>query len=193
MKRIAGISIMGGSTAGGNVTAAAEFNIYADPEAAARVFASGANIRMCGLNLTHQVLTSDALAAELRVADASAGPVCGTGVRLPARRDGGPARRARQRAARSLRGAGGHSSRVVRAGAACGRRGGPGGAHPRHDRGRRAAGDGSAGRPTPRLPTASTRRAPWRWCGSRWARDGRPYSEPAITVSRPSPSGPKPR
>ena len=70
VKRIAGISIMGGSTAGGNVTAAAEFNIYADPEAAARVFASGANIRMCGLNLTHQVLTSDALAAELRVAGA---------------------------------------------------------------------------------------------------------------------------
>ena len=69
VKRIAGISIMGGSTAGGNVTAAAEFNIYADPEAAARVFASGANIAMCGLNLTHQVLTSDALVAELRAAD----------------------------------------------------------------------------------------------------------------------------
>ena len=69
MKRIAGISIMGGSTAGGNVTAAAEFNIYADPEAAALVFASGANIAMCGLNLTHQVLTSDALVAELRAAD----------------------------------------------------------------------------------------------------------------------------
>ena len=69
VKRIAGISIMGGSTVGGNVTAAAEFNSYADPEAAARVFASGANIAMCGLNLTHQVLTSDALVAELRSAD----------------------------------------------------------------------------------------------------------------------------
>ena len=70
VKRIAGISIMGGSTAGGNVTAAAEFNIYADPEAAARVFASGADIVMCGLNLTDQVQTSDALAAELRTAGA---------------------------------------------------------------------------------------------------------------------------
>ena len=70
VKRIAGISIMGGSTAGGNVTPAAEFNIYADPEAAARVFASGAEIVMCGLNLTHQVETSDALVAELRAARA---------------------------------------------------------------------------------------------------------------------------
>ena len=68
--RIAGISIMGGSIAGGNVTPAAEFNIYADPEAAARVFASGADLVMCGLNLTHQVETSDALVAELRAAGA---------------------------------------------------------------------------------------------------------------------------
>ena len=70
VKRIAGISIMGGSTAGGNVTPAAEFNIYADPEAAARVFGSGADIVMCGLNLTHQVETSDALVVELRAAGA---------------------------------------------------------------------------------------------------------------------------
>ena len=70
VKRIAGISVMGGSTTGGNVTAAAEFNIYADPEAAARVFASGADIVMCGLNLTHQVQTSDALVADLRAAGA---------------------------------------------------------------------------------------------------------------------------
>lgn len=54
VNRIKGISIMGGSTGYGNVTAAAEFNIYSDPEAAARVFESGARIRMCGLNLTHQ-------------------------------------------------------------------------------------------------------------------------------------------
>ena len=71
VKRIAGISIMGGSTAGGNVTAAAEFNIYADPEAAARVFACGAKIIMCGLNLTHQVETSDALVDELYASGAS--------------------------------------------------------------------------------------------------------------------------
>ena len=59
--RLAGISIMGGSTRGGNVTAAAEFNIWADPEAADLVFRSGAGIRLCGLNLTHQLKTSAAL------------------------------------------------------------------------------------------------------------------------------------
>lgn len=68
-KRIAGISIMGGSTDVGNATRVAEFNIYADPEAAAMVFDSGAEITMCGLNLTHQFQTSDALAERLRDAD----------------------------------------------------------------------------------------------------------------------------
>jgi len=50
------IVLMGGSTNQGNHTAAAEFNIYADPEAAAVVFGSGARISMFGLNLTRQVL-----------------------------------------------------------------------------------------------------------------------------------------
>jgi inosine-uridine nucleoside N-ribohydrolase len=53
-RRVAGISIMGGGTFG-NATAAAEFNIWADPEAADVVFGSGARIRLCGLDLTHQV------------------------------------------------------------------------------------------------------------------------------------------
>ncbi|XOV88681.1 MAG: nucleoside hydrolase [Pseudomonadota bacterium] len=50
--RIRGISIMGGSTHIGNATPAAEFNILADPEAAARVFDSGIPITMVGLNVT---------------------------------------------------------------------------------------------------------------------------------------------
>jgi inosine-uridine nucleoside N-ribohydrolase len=53
-RRVAGISVMGGGTFG-NATAAAEFNIWADPEAADLVFRSGARIRLCGLDLTHQV------------------------------------------------------------------------------------------------------------------------------------------
>jgi inosine-uridine nucleoside N-ribohydrolase len=53
-QRLAGISIMGGGTFG-NATAAAEFNIWADPEAADVVFRSGARLRLCGLDLTHQV------------------------------------------------------------------------------------------------------------------------------------------
>lgn len=59
VNRIKGISLMGGSTSHGNVTASAEFNIHFDPEAAAQVFNSGANIRMCGLNLTHQFLVTE--------------------------------------------------------------------------------------------------------------------------------------
>ena len=50
--RIREISIMGGSTTFGNATPAAEFNIHADPEAAALVFNSGIPIRMVGLNVT---------------------------------------------------------------------------------------------------------------------------------------------
>jgi inosine-uridine nucleoside N-ribohydrolase len=53
-KRLAGISLMGGSNSFGNTTPAAEFNILADPEAADVVFRSGARLLMSGLNLTHQ-------------------------------------------------------------------------------------------------------------------------------------------
>jgi inosine-uridine nucleoside N-ribohydrolase len=63
--RIAGISLMGGSASVGNVTPIAEFNIWADPEAADIVFRCGALIRMCGLNLTHQLRTSDDLIEQI--------------------------------------------------------------------------------------------------------------------------------
>lgn len=55
-QRLKTISIMGGATTVGNVTAAAEFNIWADPEAAAIVLQSGANIVLADLDLTHQFL-----------------------------------------------------------------------------------------------------------------------------------------
>jgi len=51
--RIAGISLMGGGSFG-NRTAAAEFNLWADPEAAAIVYEYGGPLIMCGLDLTHQ-------------------------------------------------------------------------------------------------------------------------------------------
>lgn len=54
--RVWGISLMGGGIRFGNVSATAEFNIFSDPEAAHVVFHSGAPLRMCGLDVTHQVL-----------------------------------------------------------------------------------------------------------------------------------------
>ena len=51
--RIAGISFMGGGPFG-NRTASAEFNIWADPEAAAMVLSYGGPLVMAGLDLTHQ-------------------------------------------------------------------------------------------------------------------------------------------
>ncbi len=57
-RRIAGISLMGGSATFGNWSAAAEFNIWVDPEAADMVFRCGAPIRMIGLNTTHEVLVT---------------------------------------------------------------------------------------------------------------------------------------
>jgi inosine-uridine nucleoside N-ribohydrolase len=61
--RIAGISLMGGG-AFGNRTAVAEFNIWADPEAAAIVFASGVPLVMTGLDVTHRFLaTAERIAA----------------------------------------------------------------------------------------------------------------------------------
>ena len=54
------IVLMGGAIAEGNVTPAAEFNIWADPEAAARVFASGIELTMVGLDVTHKALFTPA-------------------------------------------------------------------------------------------------------------------------------------
>ena len=50
------IVLMGGSTTDGNLTKYAEFNILADPDAAAICFRSGIPMKMIGLNVTRQVL-----------------------------------------------------------------------------------------------------------------------------------------
>ena len=60
------IVLMGGAIAEGNVTPAAEFNVWADPEAAARVFASGLDVTMVGLDVTHQALLMEDDAERLR-------------------------------------------------------------------------------------------------------------------------------
>ena len=66
-ERLAGISLMGGSATFGNVTPVAEFNIWADPEAAAAVFSSGANLIMAGLNVTHQFMIREEDIATMRM------------------------------------------------------------------------------------------------------------------------------
>lgn len=64
--KLRGIALMGGSASFGNVTPVAEFNIWADPEAADIVFRSGANLIMCGLNLTHQWMVDEGEVAEIK-------------------------------------------------------------------------------------------------------------------------------
>jgi inosine-uridine nucleoside N-ribohydrolase len=64
--RIERIVLMGGAVAEGNVTPAAEFNIWCDPEAAHRVFTSGVPVRMVGLDVTHRALLTPARAEGLR-------------------------------------------------------------------------------------------------------------------------------
>ena len=64
--------VMGGSaTRGGNVTSAAEFNVWADPEAAAVVFRAGLPTVMVGLDVTLPTVLTEAGIARF----AAAGPV----------------------------------------------------------------------------------------------------------------------
>jgi inosine-uridine nucleoside N-ribohydrolase len=53
------IVLMGGAIGEGNRTPAAEFNIWADPEAAQRVFKEGLDTTMVGLDVTHRALIKD--------------------------------------------------------------------------------------------------------------------------------------
>lgn len=65
--RIQQIVLMGGGYfEGGNITPAAEFNIYVDPEAAAEVFGAGIPIVMMPLDVTHKVLTTSARTRKIR-------------------------------------------------------------------------------------------------------------------------------
>ena len=65
-ERLQRIVWMGGAMGEGNVTPAAEFNAFVDPEAAAVVFASGVEVTMIGLDITHKALFTRAHADRLR-------------------------------------------------------------------------------------------------------------------------------
>jgi inosine-uridine nucleoside N-ribohydrolase len=65
-ERIERIVLMGGAVGLGNVTPSAEFNIWCDPEAAYRVFTSGIDVTLVGLDVTHRAMLSAARAEQLR-------------------------------------------------------------------------------------------------------------------------------
>ena len=66
LDNVSRIVSMGGAIGIGNVTPAAEFNIFVDPEAAHRVYHSGVPITMIGLDVTHQALLDNTHAERLR-------------------------------------------------------------------------------------------------------------------------------
>ncbi|MCC5965493.1 MAG: nucleoside hydrolase [Natronohydrobacter sp.] len=67
--RIQEIVLMGGGYfEGGNITPAAEFNIYVDPEAAKLVFGAGVPLVVMPLDVTHKALTSRARVEAFRKA-----------------------------------------------------------------------------------------------------------------------------
>ncbi len=69
LPRIKAISLMGGAIGVGNRMPAAEFNIWADPEAAAIVFDCGRPLTMSPLEVTHQALATGEVLDRLRAAN----------------------------------------------------------------------------------------------------------------------------
>jgi purine nucleosidase len=68
--RIQEIVLMGGGCfEGGNITPAAEFNIFVDPHAAKVVFGSGAPVTMVPLDATHKALTTPSRVAAIKTID----------------------------------------------------------------------------------------------------------------------------
>lgn len=66
------IVLMGGSLSRGNVTPAAEFNAYVDPEAASIVFSAGIPLTMVGLDVTRKAVLTE---AHIRTLEAGSGDV----------------------------------------------------------------------------------------------------------------------
>ena len=71
-RMVKSLVMMGGSLSGGNITPAAEFNVYVDPEAARIVFQSGIPITMVGLDVTRKTSLTD---EHVRILEAGQNPV----------------------------------------------------------------------------------------------------------------------
>jgi len=76
VERLQGTIIMGGAFhEPGNITPAAEFNIYVDPHAAKSVFESGLKPVVFGLDITHQMLITPSRLADIARQGGRVGPV----------------------------------------------------------------------------------------------------------------------
>ena len=72
-KLLHSLCMMGGSAGAGNITPAAEFNIFVDPQAAEIVFHSGVKLVMFGLDVTLQEMLTATDLEELRLSGSKAG------------------------------------------------------------------------------------------------------------------------
>ena len=82
LPKIKQIVLMGGAVGTGNVTPAAEFNIFADPEAAHVVFSAGVPIVMMGLDVTNQALADMEIIERMEAIGNKAGKLFGDMMRF---------------------------------------------------------------------------------------------------------------
>lgn len=75
------VVLMGGAYTRGNVTPAAEFNIWVDPEAADVVFTAGWPVTMVGLDLTHQATATAEVRERIAAIDTPTARLAGQIVR----------------------------------------------------------------------------------------------------------------
>ena len=112
--RVKQIVLMGGGCfEGGNITPAAEFNIYVDPHAAAIVFGAGIPITMMPLDVTHKALTTEKLQWGLRAIGNRTGTAVAEMLGFSERFDGGEIRQRRRTASRPLHGGMDDRARIV--------------------------------------------------------------------------------
>lgn len=82
-QRLGPVAIMGGARSeGGNITPSAEYNVWADPEAADEVLRSGCDVVMFGLDATHQVRADDARIAAVAAKGTPMGDVAAAMMRF---------------------------------------------------------------------------------------------------------------
>lgn len=85
--KIKRIVLMGGSCGAGNHTPYAEFNIYADPEAAHIVFSSGVPIVMMGLDVTNKTMPDAEIVNKIQATNTKASDFLYQGLHFPKRYD----------------------------------------------------------------------------------------------------------